>query len=236
LTLNGLDGLTVHIKKAAKFVSYQWPGVIEADDAEQALYVHLLERPGSIQKIQEMDYRAQYRAIVGMANQIASAERSDYAYYKGSYRYSVSEVKGLLGGGALQQAELDPDVQTYDSESGKPAGGESKPPVDAAVLDLRAALDLLRGRNTLQADAIVSRFLFDDAPDKDVLSRGVESLTNEMNRVHRTAHTSRDDGPGTRQPVRRESARYVSKSHWDADYTPAPAHLRDNHIEPEVWE
>lgn len=232
-----LDGLTVHIKKAAKFVAYQWPGVIDATDAEQALYLRLLESPGSLTKIKQMeDDRAKYRAIVGMANQIASRERSDYAYYKGSYRYSVGEVRGLLEVGALQEAELDPDVQTYDSEGGKPKAGWSKPPVDAAVLDLRAALELLRRRNTLQSDAIVARFLFDDTPDKHVLHRAVESLTNEMNRVYRTAHASRDDGPGTRKVTTREQARWASKEGWDADYTPAPGYLRDNHIEKEVWQ
>jgi hypothetical protein len=236
-----LDGLTVHIKKAAKFVAYQWPGVIDADDAEQALYLRLLESPGSVARIKEMeDDRAKYRAIVGMANQIASKERSDYAYYKGSYRYSVAEVQGLLKAGALRGAELDPDVQTYDSEGGKPKAGRSAPPVDSAVLDLRKAFDLVRDRNSRYADAITKRYLFDEYPEtqieKNDQHRGEESLAHEMNRVNRTAHASRDDGPGTGKVLTREQARWASKEGWDADYSPVPSFKRDNHIEKEVWE
>ncbi|AAN01807.1 hypothetical protein PBI_BXZ2_53 [Mycobacterium phage Bxz2] len=187
-----------------------------------------------------LEPKAKDRFLVRMGHQIASQERTDYAYYKGSYRYSLAEVKKLLKSGALKGLELDPEVQTYDSDGGKPQGGESKPPINAAVLDLRAALEALRGRNEAYADALVKRYLFDEfaetKSEEDALRRGTEALTDEMNRVRRVEHVTRDDGPGTRQSVRRESARYVSKSQWDNDAPVLPAQYRDNAVEKEVWE
>lgn len=185
------------IKKAAKFVSFQWPGVIDAGDAEQAIWLHLLERPGSIEKIRDMDDKARYRAIVGVGNQIASKERTEYAYYKGSYRYSVAEVKAMLKSGALQGLELDPEVQVYDAGGDKPVGGGSKPPVSVAVLDLREGFSALRERRGPGGDphgeryaaAITKRYLLGTFPEtqqeKDALKNGIPGLTNEMNRSNR---------------------------------------------------
>ncbi|AVJ50800.1 hypothetical protein SEA_GEMMA_56 [Mycobacterium phage Gemma] len=240
MTENKIERLSKSTKRAAKIVASQWPGVIEADDLEQTLYLKLLESPGTVDKVLDLEPKAKDRFLVRMGHQIASQERTDYAYYKGSYRYSLAEVKKLLKAGALKGLELDPEVQTYDSEGSKPHGGESKPPVDSAVLDLRTALDALRERNETYADAVVKRYLFDEfaetKSEENALRNGTEALTDEMNRVHRVNHVTRDDGPGTRQGVRRESARYVSKSQWDNDAPVLPAQYRDNAIEKEVWE
>ncbi|AGK87254.1 helix-turn-helix DNA-binding domain protein [Mycobacterium phage BuzzBuzz] len=240
MTENKIERLSKPIRRAAKIVASQWPGVIEADDLEQTLYLKLLESPGTVDKALALEPKAKDRFLVRMGHQIASQERTDYAYYKGSYRYSLAEVKKLLKSGALKGLELDPEVQTYDSDGGKPQGGESKPPINAAVLDLRAALEALRGRNEAYADALVKRYLFDEfaetKSEEDALRRGTEALTDEMNRVRRVEHVTRDDGPGTRQSVRRESARYVSKSQWDNDAPVLPAQYRDNAVEKEVWE
>ena len=235
MTLDVLQ-FSSQVKKAARIVSLQWPGVMEADDVEQTIYMKLLESPGTIEKVKDLEPKARDRFLTRMGHQIASRERTEYAHYKGNYRYSVGEVKDLLKAGALNGLELDPDVQSYDSQGSKPVGGESKPPIKAEVLDLRAGLELLRDRNKSYHDAIITRYLFDEQPNKDALSRGLKSLADEMNRVNRTAHVTRDDGPGTRGPITREQARYESKDGWDADYTPAPVFMRDNHIEKEVWE
>ncbi|AGI61734.1 sigma-K factor [Mycobacterium phage BTCU-1] len=39
------------ITQAAKSVSAQWPGVIEAEDVEQTIYLKLLESPGTVAKL-----------------------------------------------------------------------------------------------------------------------------------------------------------------------------------------
>lgn len=241
MTLNGsIETLAPDIKRAAKFVSHQWPGVIEADDAEQDIHIRLLGSEGSIQKILEMEPRARYRAIVGIANQLASQERTDYAYFKGSYSYSVAEVKDLLKKGSLHDDEL--HLSAQDCTKQQVSSGESEPTtqIPVQVSDLREALIQLSERHEGYAAAIIRRYRLGKFPDtvkeRDALHRGTESLTNEMNRIRRVDHTTRDDGPGTRQPIRREAARFQSKESWDADYSPAPSGLRDNGTEREVWE
>ncbi|AFU20677.1 hypothetical protein GOOSE_52 [Mycobacterium phage Goose] len=230
------DELLPVIKRAARNVAYQWPGVIEADDVEQSICLHLLERPSSIRKVEQMDQMAQYRAIIGVGHQIASQERTDYAYYKGAYRYSVNEVKELLKAGALK--EHDEGVNAVDYSEEKVSTGKTEPTtlIPVQVTDLRAALKLLADRNELQTTALIKRYRLDEFPEtpaeKMVLKRAHEALTSEMNRVRRTDHVTRDDGPGTRQPITREQARFQSKDAWDATYT--PSQVRDNAIEPEV--
>lgn len=148
----------------------QWPGVIDADDAEQGTYARLLATPGSVSKILEMGPDAQYRAIVGIANQIASKERDEYAHFRGNFRYSVKEVKSLLLSGGL-------------------TSNDTK--VRAEVFDLHAGFKALQDRNESYANAIAKRHFFDEPmankSEEDALRRGLEALTNEMNRSNRNS-------------------------------------------------
>jgi hypothetical protein len=169
LTQNDVLKLERHVKKAARFVERQWPGIIDADDAEQEIYARLLETPGSVEKILDMDHDGQYRAIAWIANQIASKERNDYAHYKGAYRYSVKEVKDLLRAGGLSR--------------------DNTPGVKAEIIDLHEAFRALQDRNDSYAQAITKRYLLCQTPQtkegQNNLLRGVEALTNEMNRSNR---------------------------------------------------
>lgn len=185
------------IKRAAKSVGFQWPGVVDDDDVEQSIILRLIESPGSVDKILGMEDRARYRAIVGIGHQIASLERTDYDHFKGSYRYSVSEVKDLLKQGVL----TDPPDH-----------------FKAEFLDLMGAMAEV---SDSYADAIEDRYIADTVPStksgEDALRRGLTSLTDAMNRQHRTRHSARDDGLGTRQVISTARALDVSGSEWDGD-------------------
>ena len=216
---NVIEELAKPIKRAAKAVAFQWPGVVEEEDVEQMIHERLLESRGSVVKILEMDDRAQYRAIVGIGHQLASQERADYSFYKGSYRYSVKEVKSVLAAGIL--------VEEFDHW------------VDV-VHDLMEALEALVKRTPQYVDAILSRYADWKQPesgnDKMTLSRSLTALTDEMNKSNKRRFMERDDGVGTRKVLSREQSRWASKEGWDADYMPAPTHMRNNHLEKEVWE
>lgn len=197
MTLNALRSV---IRRASRSVAHQWPGVVEAEDVEQSIYVRLLESEGSLDKISEMDELARYRAIVGIGHQIASEERTDYAHFKGNYRYSVAEAKDLLKQGIL--TENDDEVTRFRAEK----------------VDLLTSLDSLKDS---YAEAIRSRYADLRFPstdsEKSALKRGLTALADGMNKIHRTRHSERDDGPGTREVISNDRAREISSADYFYD-------------------
>lgn len=226
-----LVDLDADIRRAAKLVAFQWPGVVEEHDMVQDIYLHLLERPNEVDKLRRMeDEKSRYNIIVKKGHRIANQERKDYSYFTGNYRYSVKEVRALLISGALRDDETSPPVHRPTDEEYQPTvAGKSKPPVPHAVTDLRQGLELLGKRHIRYAEAIVRRYLYEEATEtsleRTVLSRALGALAEEMNRVHRTNYVTRDDGIGTRKPVHRVKAGYISQAHWDGDAQMAIGHF-----------
>ncbi|AFF28431.1 sigma-K factor [Mycobacterium phage Tiger] len=175
------------IRRAAKAVAFQWPGIVEQEDVEQEIWAHLLARESTLEKVSEMESRAQYRAIVGIGHQIASQERTDYDHYKGSYTYSVADVKSLLKRGVLTTS-----VDGFD----------------AAVVDLMEGLEKLVVKTPQYVEAIVSRYADEVVPKSNAdelrLRHATEALTKAMNQSARVQFATRDDGPGTRGQVSTE--------------------------------
>lgn len=195
--MEGLDELMPLVKRAAKAVAFQWPGVIERDDAQQEICLALLKRPKTIKKIAGMDYQAGYRAVVGIGHQIASEERTKYDYYKGSYFYSVKEVKDLLAREILVYRDK------FRSE----------------WVDMELALQEIAPQ---YHEAITRRYIDKLIPEtqrqKDAQKRGLVSLTNKMNAVHRRLFVERDDGPGTRKAISNAQAYAISAHQYDGDH------------------
>ncbi|SHS99265.1 Uncharacterised protein [Mycobacteroides abscessus subsp. abscessus] len=218
MTLDSIEKLMPAIRKAAKSVAYEWPGVVEADDVEQAIYVELLESPGTVAKVEGYEERAKYRFLARMGHQIASRERTDYDYYKGAFNYSVADAKNALKRGILTAVVI---------EKGQVEIG----------CDLFDALGALKIE---YIEAIYTRYALNEVPkdtkSKDTLKNGLARLTDEMNKVAKRKFSAREDGPGTRAPVKPAAAQYLSKEAYNADYSVAPAHLRTSATEKEVWE
>lgn len=196
-----LQDLYPTIRRAARSVAFQWPGVVEEDDVEQSIALRLWESPGSLVRISNMEDRPKYRAIVGIGHQLASQERTDYDYYKGSYRYGVDEVKTLLKRGVL----IEPVDGFHD-----------------AVFDLMEGLAAVWKRNERYVDAIVIRYADliypSSGADKKRLSDALTELTNEMNKSNKRRYSERDDGPGTRTVLTNAQAQALSGSQYDGDY------------------
>ncbi|ALA48157.1 sigma-K factor [Mycobacterium phage Phlei] len=188
------------IKRAARSVAYQWPGVIDAEDVVQEIATRLWEHPESLLKIADMEPKAQYRAIVGMGHQIAKIERDRYDHFKCSYRYSVDEVKRVLNKGVLVK-----DVKGFDE----------------AVFDLMEALEFLVVKTPQYADAILARYADGEDPtssaEKKMLSRALTSLANAMNASNRRRKAQRDDGPGSRKAITNAQAHTISSSQYDGE-------------------
>ncbi|AIS73726.1 hypothetical protein SEA_PANAMAXUS_51 [Mycobacterium phage Panamaxus] len=218
---NDLEWLQPVVRKAAKVVALQWPGVIEADDAEQSIWLKLLESPGTVDKAANLDDLALRRFITRIGHQIASKERWDYAYYKGAYRYSVHEVKRLLKSGALKEQEQELKAQTFDKESVSTGKTTPTTQIPDDVMDLRRALIRVAERNEGYAEILIKRYRLDEFPadksEASALTRAHDLLVKEMNRTRRADYEERADGPGTRRVLTNAQARNLSSTQYVGD-------------------
>lgn len=200
MTSNNVTALNSMIRRASRSVEFQWPGVIGRDDVEQSIYLRLLESPGSVEAILEMDDPARYRAIVGIGHQIASQERADYDYYKGSYRYGVPEVKYLLRLGVLGH----PIDGFHDSQ-----------------FDLTESFWKLAKRTPAYAEALLMRYADNEIPQiksqQNALHNGLCALVDEMNKHHRSRVMERDDGLGSRRVMSNAEAQMISARQYSGD-------------------
>lgn len=174
-----LDKIEDAVRRAAKSVAHQWPGVVENDDIEQMIWLKLLEEPNTVKTAVELDKKAMDRFVTRIGHQLASQERTDYDYYKGSYRYSLKEVKDLLDQGILTEP-----LKAFKAE----------------LLDINDALDEVSDSH---ANAIWRRYAEhestkDDKQFENALMNGLESLVSKMNQVQKRRYAERTDGPGTR--------------------------------------
>jgi len=166
------------IRKAARSVAFQWPGVVEADDVQQEICLKILESPGTAKKLLVMEDDKLYRFVLGMGHQIASDARTDYDHFSGQFYYSVDDVKTLL------------------SQMLTPTGFSD------ARIDLGLGVEKLADEYPRYYESIISRYMIGEVPkvnsEKIQLSRALTKLTDEMNRIHRTRVDEYDDGPGSR--------------------------------------
>ncbi|QFG12555.1 RNA polymerase sigma factor [Mycobacterium phage Toaka] len=161
---DALQALYPVIQRAAKSVAFQWPGVVEEDDMVQLIAQDLWERPRSLMKLAAQDDAGQYKAVVFWGHRLANQERTDYDHYKGTYKYSVDEVKSLLSRGVLTQ-----DIEGFTD----------------AVIDLIDGLEAMSPKTPQYVDAITLRYADGEVPKvtkaKDALKNGLTALTNAMN-------------------------------------------------------
>ncbi|WP_157931035.1 hypothetical protein [Mycobacteroides abscessus] len=238
-----IDALTKDIKKVAKNVEFQWPGLITKDDAEQEIWVHIMESPKTSDDLEAMDSDSRYRTIHKIGHRIASDYRADYDHFTGNFRYSVDEVKKLLESGAMEVVEHSIASGWSDSEfvSG---GTEFEDKVLLTVsqeTDLKNGLEVLRAESQQYYEILSRKYLLGEnvtqtGAEHTRLSRAYSALATAMNSSHKVQHADRQDGPGTRRLVRRDYARHISKGGYDNDGPVAPAYMRDNSTEKEVWE
>lgn len=262
MTLHMIDDWMKDIRKIARKVEYDWPGVVEADDIVQEVCLHILERPGTQRDLSEMDHNSRYRTIHKIAQRIASQERDAYDVFSGNFRYSVDEVERLVreagrfwgdeAGSPFSPGSLSASWSVGDIVS-TGRGEHSDPTADTALGNLQrestredfiAALGKL---NPGYLDVIVRRHVHGEtgmnSTERSRLERALVELTHEMNHARKRQHEGKfepgkslGDGPGSRRAISNSAARFISKDSWDADYFPAPGYLRNNSIEKEVWE
>ena len=201
----GVLDMSKEVGKAAKSVAFQWPGVVEADDLEQEIYLRLLETPATIDRLMEdFDEKQRLSALIKMGHQIAAGERADYEVFSGNFKYSVDDVKRKLNWASNKGAAKSIGNLSMDN-------------------DLKAGMSRLEESNQGYAEAIRLRYQDGIVPisgsaDQKRLSDALTALTTQMNRSHKQQHVDNPDGPGTRKAMSSATARAISTNEWQGDY------------------
>lgn len=183
------------MRTAARTVARNWEGITDAEDAGQAIWVHLLERPNSIRVLLDMDRPARISALNMIGQQIGSEMRDTYEVYSGNYTYSTDQVRALLDDGAmLRGSEFDrPDSETLTE-----------------FIDVGLAVETLANSSSSYYATLFGRFVLDDPYTGDAerkrVQRAVEALTREMNRANLRRRMAYEDGPGSRRVISNERA------------------------------
>lgn len=171
------DRLADIFRKAAEIALAEWHTdqwdrqKDELDDLSQDLWVWYLERPGTQKKFKNLSEPEAVETARIHAIQILSKQALTENTFQGRDLYSSESIKEALNGGTSNK---------YLNEI------------------LPIALDNLGRRNEVQAEAVRVRYTDGEHPDKDVLSRAVKSVTEEVNVIYLT---SDDDGIGSRHKV-----------------------------------
>src|SRR5262245_39788515 len=120
------------IQKVARRASNDWPGVIEEEDLVQEIYLHILEAPGTERDLAGMGDNARYQTLNKIAQRITSRERDNVDRFSGNFRYSVDEVRALLGSvGDLSVPGVGSSWKVGDGT--KSGGGHADPTATAAT-------------------------------------------------------------------------------------------------------
>ncbi|MEO6086934.1 MAG: hypothetical protein ABIQ18_27865 [Umezawaea sp.] len=181
--------LNADIEWAGRVVSQEWPGIIEADDARQEIWVKILESPTYVEQLTAMPHKGRRRALAIIGHRAASRYRADFEVFSANVRYSTSEVRALLEDGAL----LD-DREVFD----------------AAHLDVEIALGDLVPRHS---DIITARYARGAmVTDTKAVTRAVDALTAAMNRSARARAAVRGDSPGSRRAMSNASAQAITRN------------------------
>lgn len=194
--------LSYDVERAARIVARRWPDVIDEDDAYQEIWFRLLEKD-YVGRVYEMDAAARGDVLRRIGVQIASQYRDDYEAFSGQVCYGTDEVHRMLSARMLvrNRAELDPSSETLTE-----------------YIDLHEAAQLLRDSIPRYAEVIGARFVSGSpVADTKLVTRAVDALVREMNRVNRRRWVAHEDGPGSRKAVPNETARAITGHQWDGN-------------------
>lgn len=212
------------VKTAARTTAREWDGVIEADDAEQEIWLHLLERPNVMAEIVAMDRPARVLMLTKTGRQIGSQARDDYSYFSGNYSYGTEEVRGMLDRGALESDEATGDFGAVDTalwelpESAILKLNRTDTETATERVDLVLGMKGLRDSQSPYFADIVNRYVLGmpctDVSARKRVQRAVDALAVEMNRVN-TRRRFEHDGLGSRKVVPNTTAHGRTGNEYD---------------------
>jgi len=202
------------IERASDYVARDWPGVIEADDIVQEIWIRLLESPKAEKALREADPALRFDVLKRWGNQIASKYANDYELFSGNAYYGTEHVRNLLKAGMLTVTRRDLGEmketltefldlhEAYDALKRQPVSERRKAPGFAQLIWMAYVEGTLdRSNGYLRKE----------------LTRAITSLTDLMNQAHKRRFANHAEGPGSRKVISNEKARNISKSDLNDD-------------------
>lgn len=191
-----MDEWVEEISRAAHIVARKWPGVIDADDVNQEIWVRLLSQKTSA--LDALDPDARLRTLVRIGDQVAADYRNDHEVFSGNVYYGTDDVRALLKKGLLAKRREDLDAASETLTE---------------FIDLHEGAVMLRNTQPQHAAVVSDVFLFgNEDDDRKRATRAVDALTRCMNRVHTTRYAH--EGPGSRRAISNSAGRTaVSKDY-----------------------
>ncbi|EMF02417.1 hypothetical protein J7W19_29285 [Streptomyces mobaraensis NBRC 13819 = DSM 40847] len=222
ITADEWDKLYAAAIKAGLIVAKKYPGSIEADDITQGIMERFSECEGAARKLLDSGDaagdRTIFKALLIMANQVASAEINRHRQFHGNFSYTTDHVRKLLAAGLLVGQE---EGNMFDAQLNALATGRRSKKDFTTRVNVDDKIDLERGFTQLnpeQRRILTHRYVHGetlaDAKDRVYLGRAIEALTIRMNGSAATSQAEHD-GPGSRRAVANASARAITGNSYD---------------------
>ncbi|MEU3690501.1 hypothetical protein [Streptomyces narbonensis] len=222
ITADEWDKLYIAATKAGGIIAKKYPGSVEPDDVAQGIMERFIECESAARKLLDSGDvngdRTIFKALLIMANQVASAEVNRHRQFHGNFSYTTDHVRKLLASGLLIQQE---QGNMFEAQLNALTTGRRSKKDFVTRVNVDDKIDLERGFSQLnpeQRRIIVRRYVhgdtLTDAKDRVYLSRAIEALTIRMN-GHAAISRSEHDGPGSRRAVTNASARAITGNSYD---------------------
>lgn len=205
--------IAVDVRAAAESTARQWSDIIDADDAEQEIWLRILESSeGYLEQVTGLEKRPRLALLKKIGHQIGMGYRNSYEVFSGNYFYGTKDVRDLLKTGILRDVvsetiplwELPISIIEQIERTDRETLSER--------IDLFDGLRALHNRNERYALIILGEYRLGcpvHKHNKD-LTRAIDSLTRFMNSSRRRRIADYEEGPGTRRVVSNAQAVWMT--------------------------
>lgn len=211
------------VKRAARTTAREWADVIDADDAEQEIWLRLFEKK-YLSDVAGMEKGSRVSVLEMIGHQIGLKYRDDYELFSGNHRYGTKQVRDLLEAGVLDRVADESLAVWQLPESVVRQIERTDNETLTEMIDLFEGLKDLYRRSFKKdgekihryAEVIVANYR-DGEPIHTYradLTRAVDALTVSMNNCHRRKVAEYEEGIGTRKVISNEKARVISQRQY----------------------
>lgn len=205
------------VKRAARTTAREWADIIDADDAEQEIWLRLLDSSKNyLEQVARLERETRQALLAKIGHQVGMKYRDDYELFSGNHRYGTYQVRDLLEAGVLDRV-ADESLAVWElPESVVRQIERTDNETLTEMIDLFEGLKDLARRNPRYAEVVVANYRNGEPihEHRKDLTRAVDALTVSMNNCHRRKVAEYEEGIGTRKVISNEKARVISQRQY----------------------